>query len=143
MAFTKICLALLSRTEFPLTGDGLQARDFTYVDDAVTATIMAMRDAPTGIYNVGGGKPVSMRSAIELFEASSDMKLKVRPIPEQSGDVRRTDANFLKLHDVTGWRPAHDVTTGIDAQWRWAIGRRMELLAATGHGLQAPHGRED
>ena len=55
MAFARIISALLDRHPFPVYGTGEQSRDFTYVDDAVAATIAAMEGGPSMIvYNVGG-----------------------------------------------------------------------------------------
>src|SRR5262245_48889529 len=56
MAFSRLISAVLNGHEFSIFGDGRQSRDFTYVDDAVSATLLAMELGATGaIYNVGGG----------------------------------------------------------------------------------------
>ena len=66
MAFTRMVTHLAEGRPFDLYGDGSQSRSFTYVDDAVEATIAAMERAPGGaIYNVGGGTEVTMLEAIE------------------------------------------------------------------------------
>jgi UDP-glucose 4-epimerase len=54
MAFARMIEALSGEGEFEIYGDGLQTRSFTYVADAVDATIRAL-DAAPGVYNVGGG----------------------------------------------------------------------------------------
>ncbi len=68
MAFTKMVSCLAEGRPFELYGDGAQSRSFTYVDDAVEATIAAMeRAAPGSTFNVGGGTEVSMLDAIETL----------------------------------------------------------------------------
>ena len=69
MAFARILAALAGGTPFQLYGDGSQSRDFTFVGDAVDATLAAMERAPAGsVFNVGGGGEISLREAIEICE---------------------------------------------------------------------------
>ena len=63
MALTRMTRCLVENRPFELYGDGTQSRSFTYVDDAVEATILAMERGLAGqAYNVGGGEEVSMRA---------------------------------------------------------------------------------
>ena len=67
MAFTAMLEALARGERFRLFGDGSAARSFTYVGDAVAATIAAMERGRAGeIYNVGGGDEATMNEAIAL-----------------------------------------------------------------------------
>ena len=60
------------------TATGPQSRSFTYVDDAVEATILAMERGSAGdVFNVGGGEEVSMREAIETLAAVAGRKLEL------------------------------------------------------------------
>ena len=67
MAFTKVVRALATGEPFDLYGDGEQSRGFTYVDDVVEATMLAMSGGG-GTYNVGGGVEASLREAIGILE---------------------------------------------------------------------------
>ncbi len=68
MALAKIVACLVEGRPFELHHDGTQSRSFTYVDDAVEATILAMERGSTGdVFNVGGGEEVSMREAIDTL----------------------------------------------------------------------------
>ena len=92
MAFARIVDALANGRAFEVYGDGTQSRSFTYVGDAVEATIAAMERAPAGaLYNVGGGDEATMLEAIALLEQISGRELDVRKQPAAPGDVRRTD----------------------------------------------------
>ena len=55
MAFHKLIRAMLRDEPFPVYGDGEQTRDFTFVGDAVEATVRAANAPPGSVYNVGGG----------------------------------------------------------------------------------------
>ena len=69
MAFTAMLEALARGDSFRLFGDGSAARSFTYVGDAVAATIAAMERGRGGeVYNVGGGDEATMNEAIALAE---------------------------------------------------------------------------
>ena len=68
MAFHRFIERCLNGEPVELIGDGRQVRDFTYVADAVEATLAAAaRGRPGAIYNVGGGHPVELRDAIALI----------------------------------------------------------------------------
>ena len=63
---------------FEVFGDGRQSRDFTFVRDAVAATILAMRKGtPGAVYNVGGGSEATLRESVEILEELSGRTLDV------------------------------------------------------------------
>jgi UDP-glucuronate 4-epimerase len=121
MAFARVVDALARGASFELYGDGLQSRSFTYVADAVAATIAAMRDAPAGaLYNVGGGAEATMRDTIATLERVSGRTLEVVERPAAAGDVRRTAADTRRIEHDLGWRASTTLEDGLRAQWEWA-----------------------
>ena len=124
MAFTNMTTALAEGRQFELFGDGTQSRSFTYVDDAVEATILALERGGRGaIYNIGGGVEVSMLEAIETLETVSGRKLEVAHSPRRRGDAARTSADTTRLREDTGWSPKTAFEQGLAAQWKWAADR--------------------
>src|SRR5919202_5168863 len=124
MAFTRIVDALARGRPFELYGDGSQSRGFTYVDDAVEATIAAMERAPAGAtYNVGGGEEATMRDVIASLERISGRKLDLRTGPPAAGDVRRTSADVARIRADLGWSPRVRLEDGLREQWSWASAR--------------------
>jgi UDP-glucose 4-epimerase len=110
----------------PITvfGDGTQSRSFTYVDDAVEATILAMERAPAGsVLNIGGGEEVSMLEAIETLADVSGRRLELVPGSRRRGDATRTAADTSRIRAETGWEPRTRFAEGLAAQWRWAADR--------------------
>src|SRR5690606_36977154 len=68
MAFARFIDAALSGRELAILGDGRQIRDFTYVDDAVAATIAAAEHGtPGAAYNIAGGAQASVLDAITVL----------------------------------------------------------------------------
>jgi UDP-glucuronate 4-epimerase len=121
MAFARIVDALARGASFELYGDGLQSRSFTYVDDAVEATLAAMGDAQAGtLYNVGGGAEATMRDAIATLERVSGRTLDMIERPAAAGDVRRTAADTTRIERELGWRATTELEDGLRAQWEWA-----------------------
>ena len=124
MFFRRVCEALLSGEEFRIFGSGRQSRSFTYVDDAVAATIAAMERAPGGtVFNVGGGEEASMLEAIALLEEASGRTLAVRHVDAARGDVSRTKADISRIRSVLGWEPTTPLAGGLQSMWSWASAR--------------------
>jgi len=124
MAFTPLLEALAERGTFRLFGDGSASRSFTFVGDAVDATVAAMeRGRPGELYNVGGGEEATMAEAIALAEQISGRTLAVERHAAATGDVRRTRADVRKADEELGWRPTTSLADGLAAQWAWVAGR--------------------
>ena len=124
MAFTKMVTCLAEGGSFELYGDGSQSRSFTYVDDAVEATVLAMERAPRGaVYNVGGGGEVSMLEAVETLGRIAGRRLELVRRPRREGDAARTAADTTRIRSALGWAPGTPFEEGLAAQWRWAAAR--------------------
>jgi UDP-glucuronate 4-epimerase len=124
MAFTRMVTCLAEGRPFELFGDGSQSRSFTYVEDAVDATIAAMERAPQGaVYNVGGGTEVSMLEAVETLGRIAGRRLELVRRPRREGDAARTAADTTLIRTELGWEPTTAFEDGLGAQWRWAAAR--------------------
>jgi UDP-glucuronate 4-epimerase len=124
MAFRRVCDALLAGDTFEVYGGGLQSRSFTYVADAVDATIAAMERAPAGsLFNVGGGEEATMLDAIALLEEASGRSLDVHHVDAARGDVSRTKADDSRISAALGWSPGTSLADGLSAMWSWASAR--------------------
>jgi UDP-glucuronate 4-epimerase len=117
MAFARIISALMGERPFHVFGTGEQSRDFTYVGDAVEATLAAMERACSGVtYNVGGGSETTLRDVIALVERLAGSRLEVRHEPAAAGDVRRTAADTSRIRSQLGWVPQVPLDRGLAAQ---------------------------
>jgi UDP-glucuronate 4-epimerase len=124
MAFTRMVMCLAEGRPFELYGDGSQSRSFTYVEDAVDATIATMERAPQGaVYNVGGGTEVSMLEAVETLGRIAGRRLELVRRPRREGDAARTAADTTRIRTELGWEPVTSFEDGLAAQWRWAAAR--------------------
>jgi UDP-glucose 4-epimerase len=99
-------------------GDGLQLRDFTYVDDAVEAFLMAgVNDAANGqVFNVGALEPISLRELAELLiEVAGTGKYELVPFPKERKaiDIGSIYVDDRKIRRVLKWRPRVDMREGL------------------------------
>ena len=124
MAMARMVACVAEGRPFELFGDGSQSRSFTYVDDAVEATIAAMEGGSAGrTYNVGGGEEVSVLQALEALAAVAGRRLEVVRSPRREGDAARTAADTSRIAVDLGWKPGTPFVRGLEAQWRWAADR--------------------
>jgi UDP-glucose 4-epimerase len=120
MAFNRFIRAALTNQPITLYGDGEQTRDFTFVKDAVAATMAAGdRGVPGRAYNIGGGSRVSMNQVIEIIGRVHGKPLDVRREETQKGDMRDTYADTTLARADIGFKPSVSLEEGIEAEYRW------------------------
>jgi UDP-glucose 4-epimerase len=100
-------------------GDGSQRRDFTYVDDAVRAFMLAaVREEAAGeVFNLGGDRVVSLRELAELLiEANGGGEYRLVPFPEEREAIDIGDyfADDSKVRSALGWEPAVSLADGLE-----------------------------
>jgi UDP-glucose 4-epimerase len=121
----------------PLTihGDGEQTRDFTYVDDAVDATLLAAVHprAEGEVFNVGTGIETSVNSLAAGVAASIGADVTIRHIDRRDIDnIRRRVVNIEKIRRMLHWAPQVTLTQGLASTARWLEGPgRASLEEAT------------
>jgi nucleoside-diphosphate-sugar epimerase len=113
MAFSRLIGAALDGSAFPLFGDGLQTRDFTYVGDVVEALCAAAGSSWTGVANIGGGSRVSMADVIHIVEPLVGRIVQTRRLPAQPGDVRDTAADTSLARHAFGYVPTMPLAKGL------------------------------
>jgi UDP-glucose 4-epimerase len=93
-------------------GDGEQTRDFTFVKDAVGATILAAESDATGIFNIGTGERISINKLAALI--INLIGNSVEPIHEELrfGDIRHSLADISKAKQF-GCNPKYDLEEGL------------------------------
>jgi len=120
MAFNKFIRAILNEREILVYGDGEQTRDFTYVDDAITANILAMNsDKREGVYNIGGGSRTTINNCIKILEEIIGKKAKVRNIEAERGDMWHTYADTSRAAEELGYKPGISLREGLEREVEW------------------------
>lgn len=96
-------------------------RDFTFIDDIVTGTIMTLEHLPLGddngvaasVYNIGCGHPVKLMDFIGEIEHYLGREATKDYLPMQAGDVYMTNADTSKLQQEIGYQPKVQLYEGI------------------------------
>jgi UDP-glucose 4-epimerase len=132
MAFHRFARAALVGAPIQLYGDGEQTRDFTYIDDVVSATIAASgQGRPGGVYNIGGGSRVSMNTVIQTIERITGRPLDVHRQAAEKGDMRDTFADTARARQDLGFRPAWTLEAGLRRECEWLAGMLDRPLVKT------------
>jgi nucleoside-diphosphate-sugar epimerase len=132
MAFQRLIHAALTRSKFVLYGDGDQRRDFTYVQDVLSAFLLAAKiSGPFQAFNIAGGGIVSMNEAVSLVEEVTGATIDVERVRPQAGDVRHTGADLSKSRDILGYEPRVSLREGLKAQVD-DVERMLQTAAANG-----------
>jgi nucleoside-diphosphate-sugar epimerase len=120
MGFHRFIRAALGNEAILLYGDGEQTRDFTFVSDAVEATIAAgLGGVPGRVYNVGGGSRVSVNHVIRLIGRITGRPLRIERGDRQKGDMRDTYADTSLARADLGFLPHVSLEQGLEAEYRW------------------------
>ena len=125
MAYHIFTEAMLDGRPITVFGDGEQTRSNTYIDDAVNGTMRALeRGAVGGIYNLGGGRTISLNEAIALIAEHVGVEPIIERKPARPGDQRHTSADVTRAREALGYAPVVEPREGLGRQVAWHLARR-------------------
>src|ERR1700757_5104045 len=100
-----------------INGDGEQSRDFTYIDNAVEANLLACKAPATRaagqIFNVATGRRVTLNETFKLLEPMTSFAGQPNYGPERSGDIKHSLADISKAEAGLGYTPKVDFEEGL------------------------------
>ncbi len=102
-----------------LYGDGLQTRDFVYVDDVVRALLAVGEGSPRRIYNVGTGEDSSILELLETVQGLAGGSIPVERHNPWPNDIRRIRADVSRLQHDLGLRPTVPLSDGLRRTVEW------------------------
>ena len=117
----KFCSAFLEETPPMIFGDGEQTRDFTYVDNAVQANLLAC-EAPNvsgKTFNVGIGGRFSLNQTVALLNKISGQNLEAKYEPARDGDIRDSQADISQIREFLGYEPVVGFEEGLQRTFEW------------------------
>jgi nucleoside-diphosphate-sugar epimerase len=111
----------LLRGEPPtVCGDGAQALDYVYVDDAVEAALRALRSSEVGaVYNVGSGAGTTINDLTDRMMHAAGRRLPCSSLPADETAGSRRVADIARIEAALGWRPGVSLDEGLARTWRW------------------------
>jgi nucleoside-diphosphate-sugar epimerase len=120
MGFHKFLRATILGEPIAVYGDGEQTRDFTFVQDIVSANIAAsIRGVPGRVYNIGGGSRVSVNEVLDLIGRIAKRRPVVRVDAVQKGDMRHTYADTSLARADLEFAPTVGLEEGLTAEYQW------------------------
>jgi UDP-glucose 4-epimerase len=120
MGFNRFIRATLSGAPIAVYGDGEQTRDFTFVADAVSATVAAATRGGAGrVYNIGGGSRVTVNEVLEMIGRVAGRRPVLRSEAAQKGDMRHTYADTSRAQQDLGFSPTVSLEEGLAAEHQW------------------------
>ncbi|MFI8304831.1 dTDP-glucose 4,6-dehydratase [Streptomyces sp. NPDC085927] len=112
---------LLDGAKVPLYGDGLNVRDWLYVDDHCAGIDLVRTRGRAGeVYNIGGGTELTNKDLTGLLlEACGAGWDRVEHVEDRKGHDLRYSVDWTKARDELGYHPRHDFTAGLAETVAW------------------------
>lgn len=114
---------ILKNTPPTINGDGSYSRDFTYVENAVNANILALFSADQAainqIYNIACGEQTTLLKMFNYLKEVAGSDLQAHHGPERKGDVKHSLADISKATKLLGYKPAVTVKEGLRRSMEW------------------------
>jgi nucleoside-diphosphate-sugar epimerase len=108
--------ALFSNRRPKIYGNGEQTRDFVFVDDVVSANLLALtkKDAVGEVFNVATGKAVTINKLLQVLQKITG-KENLKPVYEKprEGDIRHSYASIGKARTLLGYEPVFSLEKGL------------------------------
>ena len=114
MAYFSFTKAIAEGKPIEVFNDGLCRRDFTYVDDVVSAMIACLDSAdPLAVYNIGNEHPELVNDLISLIEKNIGQRAEKKLLPMQQGEIAETYADVTLAKEKLGFQPKTRLSVGI------------------------------
>ena len=95
-------------------GDGLQVRDYVYVDDVISSNLLAAEADVTGSLNIGTGVETTVLDLVEAFAPHASASFEPDHQPERPGEVRRIALDASRARAELGWEARVGLAEGIE-----------------------------
>lgn len=126
----KFITQMLKGEQPTIFGDGEQSRDFTYIDNAVNANLLACKadasKAAGEVFNVATGRRVTLNETFKALQPLTSYSGQVKYGPARGGDVKHSLADVSKAEAGLGYRPTVDFEEGLRRTVEW---HRKEIVA--------------
>src|SRR5215471_9756052 len=114
-------------------GDGDQSRDFTYIDNVVSANLLAAKASPAKaagqVFNVATGTRVDLNQTFELLKNIIGYRGELKYGPERAGDVKHSLADLSRTAKALGYKPEVDFEEGLRRTVEWYRGQEKAARA--------------
>jgi UDP-glucose 4-epimerase len=112
---------MLKGKSAPVHGDGGQGRDFSYIDNVVSANLLACKQKKNiaGVYNVACGDSTTVLEVVELLNEILGVHIDPEFKSPREGDIRKSWANIENAESAFGYKPLCSVREGLEKTLTW------------------------
>lgn len=124
----KVITNAINNIEIPVYGDGLNIRDWIYVEDHCNAIHTVLEKGIAGeVYNIGGSEEKTNLEIINciLRELGKDQGL-IKRVPDRKGHDRRYSMNSSKINKELGWSPTVSLYEGMKKTVEWYLQKEQK-----------------
>ena len=119
----KFALQMLKAEPPTIFGDGTQSRDFTYIDNAVSANLLACKapaaDIAGKVFNCATGKRSDLNQTFQILKKLTGYKGEAKYGPERSGDIKHSLADLSRAEKYLGYKPQVEFEEGLRRTVEW------------------------
>ncbi len=115
---------IINNEEINIFEDGMETRDFVYIEDVVNATIMGLENANAdyNIFNVGSGNSTDVNTVVSVLSDVYKQKVKKKISGDfRVGDIRHNYADISKIKNLIGFVPSVSFKKGIGNFAEWVL----------------------
>ncbi len=106
--------------ESTMYGDGLQTRDFVYIDDVVQALYLTQEIDCRGEINIGTGEETNLLEIKKQIEKALGKTIIINQAPAKEGEQRRSVLSYKRAQAVLNWQPTVSLEEGVKRTIAWA-----------------------
>ena len=126
MALFKFTKKILEKKKIELYNKGNHYRDFTYIDDVVKGIFLIINKPkknkiPFNLFNIGNGSSRKLNDYLGLIEKNLNIKAKIKKIPLQKADIKKTHSDISYLNSYTNYKPKVSIEIGVRKFVNWYL----------------------
>lgn len=115
----KFIMNILGDRPIIIFGDGKQTRDFSFIDDVVQANILASESTTCGVFNIAGGKRITINALADSIMKIIGKKIDVEYMDSRPGDIKHSLADTSKAKDSFNFKPGFSIEKGLEETVKW------------------------
>lgn len=101
-------------------GDGSAIRDYSYINDAIDATLAVLRSkTKKKIFNIGSGQGTSLNQLIDLMSKVTNKKVSPEYVEDSGIYLSKIVLDISRIIEETGWKPTTELDLGLEITWNW------------------------
>lgn len=119
------CQAIINKQSPKINGDGLISRDFTYIDNAVMANILALfttnSNALNQVYNIACGEQTTLLQLLNEINLIANSNIQPIHLPDRPGDIKHSLADISKAKNLLNYTSIINVKQGLQKTYNWYL----------------------